>query len=52
MQAPGQPVLTTQLYFADEARNATDGLFHPALLMSVTEGAGALEGRFTFVLDL
>ncbi len=35
VQAPNQPVLTTQLYFPGESYNATDGLFNPHLLMTV-----------------
>lgn len=46
VQAPNQPVLTTQLYFPDEPRNAEDGIFADALLMDVN-GPNA---TFTFVL--
>jgi len=51
-QARNQPVLTTQLYFPDEARNEADTFFDPALLMTVhpTELGGV--ARFDFVLDL
>jgi protocatechuate 3,4-dioxygenase beta subunit len=49
VQAPdGGRLLTTQLYFPDEPRNARDGLFDPALRMAPT---GAGEARFAFVLD-
>ncbi|UED86444.1 carbohydrate-binding protein [Streptomyces profundus] len=51
-QAPGRPVLTTQLYFPDEPRNATDALFDPALLMTVRSSGPAREGSFDFVLDV
>ncbi|MEU3449322.1 carbohydrate-binding protein [Streptomyces thermolilacinus] len=51
-QAPGRPVLTTQLYFPNEPRNATDALFDPRLLMSVRDAGGAREAAFDFVLDV
>jgi protocatechuate 3,4-dioxygenase beta subunit len=33
VQAPHQKVLTTQLYFPDEASNASDRIYNPALLL-------------------
>ncbi|MEU3019555.1 dioxygenase [Nocardiopsis sp. NPDC007018] len=51
LQAPNQPVLTTQLYFPGEPRNGTDMLFDPRLLMNVTnDGSGQL-AEFDFVLN-
>lgn len=52
VQAPHQPVLTTQLYFPGEPRNTTDPIFDPALLMSVRENGPAREGSFDFVLPV
>jgi protocatechuate 3,4-dioxygenase beta subunit len=54
VQAPNQPVLTTQLYFpTDEARNRQDGIYNAALLIEdYRDGAGAKAGRFDFVLDV
>ena len=49
LQAPHGKVLTTQLYFPDEARNRRDFLFRPELLMAVKSGSG--QGRFHFMLD-
>jgi protocatechuate 3,4-dioxygenase beta subunit len=46
-QAPDGPILTTQLYFPGEPGNASDGIFDPALVMSMTEPGTA---RFDFVL--
>jgi protocatechuate 3,4-dioxygenase beta subunit len=46
VQRSGGAVLTTQLYFPDEAGNERDGIFDPALLMSAASG----EARFDFVL--
>ena len=48
VQAPNQPILTTQLYFPNEPHNARDFLFQPELLMAI---AGT-EGRFDFVLKI
>lgn len=50
VQAPNQPVLTTQLYFAGEPRNASDGLFRPALAMEAQDSGEGKEAMFTFVL--
>lgn len=52
VQAPRQPVLTTQLYFPGEARNRTDGIFDPDLLMRVRTADGQRIARFDFVLDI
>lgn len=46
-QREGGVVLTTQLYFPDEPGNESDGIFDPALLMSVPASGRA---RFDFVL--
>ncbi|MGY3680800.1 carbohydrate-binding protein [Streptomyces sp. TE33382] len=52
VQAPGRPVLTTQLYFPNEPRNNTDALFDPELLMNVRNVGNGREGTFDFVLDI
>jgi protocatechuate 3,4-dioxygenase beta subunit len=52
VQAPNQPVLTTQLYFPDEPSNARDGIFRPELLMEVQDVADGKAGNFNFVLSL
>ena len=49
---PGARLLTTQLYFPDEAQNARDGLFRRELLMRVAAAGEGLTGRFDFVLDM
>lgn len=51
VQAPGGPVLTTQLYFPGEPANQRDGLFHPALLVSLEDGGEEMRARFEFVLE-
>jgi protocatechuate 3,4-dioxygenase beta subunit len=52
VQAPGRPVLTTQLYFPDEPLNRSDGLFRRELTMRVARADDRMLGRFDFVLDL
>lgn len=52
VQAPDQPVLTTQLYFPNEPENASDGIFRPELIMDVQDAAEGKTGQFNFVLDL
>lgn len=51
VQAPNQPVLTTQLYFPDEPGNATDGIFDEALVMEVDDSADGKRAAFNFVLS-
>ena len=55
VQAPNQPVLTTQLYFPDEPDNERDGIFDPSLVLDMEEPDEDREGEigfFTFVLDI
>ncbi|WP_017239468.1 dioxygenase family protein [Streptomyces sp. SS] len=52
LQAPGRPVLTTQLYFPNEPRNNTDTIFDPRLLMTVRDTGGGREAAFDFVLNV
>jgi protocatechuate 3,4-dioxygenase beta subunit len=52
VQAPNQPVLTTQLYFPDEPMNASDGIFNPELLMDVQDAEDGKLGAFNFVLNV
>jgi protocatechuate 3,4-dioxygenase beta subunit len=49
---PERPVLTTQLYFPDEAGNANDFLFRRELVMRVTPAGEGLAARFDFVVDM
>ncbi len=49
VQAPNQPILTTQLFFPGEARNRTDAFFKPALLMAVRDAEHGKEATFDFV---
>lgn len=50
VQAPGGPILTTQLYFPDEPRNAQDGIFRPELLVELAQTDDGLAAGFNFVL--
>ena len=52
VQAPNQPVLTTQLYFPNEPDNNRDGIFQPELLMAVQETAEGQAAAFNFVLEV
>jgi protocatechuate 3,4-dioxygenase beta subunit len=52
VQAPDQPILTTQLYFPDEPANASDGIYDDRLLMAVQDSPDGLAASFNFVLQL
>jgi protocatechuate 3,4-dioxygenase beta subunit len=47
---PSGRTLTTQLYFPGEPRNASDGIFMPATLVSLTRGRPAWTARFDFIV--
>lgn len=51
VQRPNGAVLTTQLYFPDEANNATDGIFDERLLMEMLPAESGVHGQFNFVLE-
>jgi len=50
VQRPSQPLLTTQLYFPDEPRNAEDQLFDKRLLLRLANASDGRLGWFDFVL--
>jgi protocatechuate 3,4-dioxygenase beta subunit len=53
-QAPGGPVLTTQLYFPRESRNRDDRIYNPSLLLRNTRRSTSGPGwtaSFDFVLE-
>ncbi len=53
VQAPGEPILTTQLFFPGERGNQSDGLFDRDLLLRRWRKVGTRRvARFDFVLDL
>ncbi len=50
VQAPNQPVLTTQLYFPGEPANQRDSIFNPDLVMRVRDVEGGRLATFDFIL--
>ncbi|MDO1449445.1 intradiol ring-cleavage dioxygenase [Rhodocytophaga aerolata] len=50
VQAPGKAILTTQLYFPEEAGNERDRIFNHKLLVSLTRKPAHLQAGFTFVV--
>lgn len=51
VQPPNKPVLTTQLYFPNEPRNQTDGIYRKECEMTLADSAdGSKRGEFNFVL--
>lgn len=50
VQAPGKPVLTTQLYLPGLARNQQDSIFNPALVMDIRDTASGKAATFDFVV--
>jgi protocatechuate 3,4-dioxygenase beta subunit len=51
LQAAHGPSLCTQLYFPGEARNASDSLFRPDLLLKIQETNSVHLATFNFVLE-
>ncbi len=52
VEAPGGPILTTQLYFPGEARNDSDGIFSPELLMHVQQTTNGELATFNFIIAI
>jgi protocatechuate 3,4-dioxygenase beta subunit len=50
IQAAHGPVLTTQLFFPNEARNAEDSLFRRDLLLTMHDSGTAKVAAFDFVI--
>lgn len=50
VQAPGGPILTTQLFFPEVVSNDSDGIFDPALLVQIQENGDHVLGTFNFIL--
>lgn len=50
VQRPNGPVLTTQLYFPNEAENDGDNIFDPVLLLKLTKAPDGAFGRYDFVV--
>ena len=51
VEAPGGPVLTTQLFFPGVAQNQSDGIFNSSLLMSITNNSDGEIAVFNFVIS-
>jgi protocatechuate 3,4-dioxygenase beta subunit len=51
VQAPGGRILTTQLYFPGEARNASDGIYRKECEVTIGDAADGKAAKFTFVLN-
>lgn len=51
VRAPNGPTLTTQLYVPGEAQNARDGIFNPALVMTMRDAPEGKIGTFNFVVQ-
>jgi protocatechuate 3,4-dioxygenase beta subunit len=51
VQPPGRSALTTQLYFPDESRNASDSIFRSELVLQVDRSSSEWAAGFTFVVD-
>lgn len=52
LQAAHGPILSTQLYFPGQARNASDSLFRPDLLLRIRDTGGERVATFNFVLEV
>jgi hypothetical protein len=52
VQAPNQPILTTQLYFPGVPQNSTDTIFDARLLMDVRPQGTGEAAAFDFVLNV
>jgi len=52
VQATGQRLLTTQLYFPGEPFNARDDFFHRELVLRVAGPGPGMAARFDFVIDM
>jgi len=51
VQAPGGPVLTSQLFIPGVAQNQSDRIFDPALVMSLETSGDGMLGNFDFVIN-
>lgn len=52
VRAPNGPTLTTQLYVPGEAQNARDGIFNPALVVTMRDTANGKVATFNFIVAL
>lgn len=52
VQAPNQPVLTTQLYFPEEQHNSADSIYDPKLLVTWQTTSNEKIALYNFVLNV
>ena len=52
VRAPNGPTLTTQLYVPGEAQNARDGIFNPALVVTMRDAPEGKIATFNFIVAL
>jgi protocatechuate 3,4-dioxygenase beta subunit len=50
VQAPGGPIITSQLFFPGVPNNSEDGIFDPKMLLTVQETSDGLTATFDFVV--
>jgi protocatechuate 3,4-dioxygenase beta subunit len=50
VQSPGGAVLTTQLFFPGVANNQSDGIYNPALMITIQNDGDPLKGTFNFIV--
>jgi protocatechuate 3,4-dioxygenase beta subunit len=50
VQAPGGPILTTQLFFPGVTDNTNDNIYNPALLIQIQKDNVSVEGTFNFIV--
>jgi protocatechuate 3,4-dioxygenase beta subunit len=50
VQAPGGPVLTTQLFFPGVAQNQQDSIFDQSLLINVQSTGAAMAATYNFII--
>lgn len=51
VQAPGGPILTTQLFFPDVAHNSSDGIFSPSLVVRLENTPQGKTAYYNFVVN-
>ncbi len=51
VQAPNGPVLTTQLFMPGVTQNDADGIFDPAMVMTISDTGDGLLASFNFVIN-
>ena len=52
VQAPNGPLLTTQLFFPDVARNEADSIFDPKLVITIQSAGASLAATYNFVVNM